>query len=146
MLVDVSTEVIIERPRALVSEYAANPDNAPNWYVNIKSVEWETPRPVGLGSKLAFVAQFLGRRLAYTYEVVAFVPGERFVMRTSKGPFPMETVYTWESTDSGATRMALRNHGHPTGFSKLFAPFMARAMRSANRKDLARLKQLLEHD
>ena len=43
-----------------------------------------------------FVARFLGRRLAYTYEVVDLVPGERLVMRTADGPFPMETTYTWE--------------------------------------------------
>lgn len=144
MAVDVTTQVIIQRPRTLVSEFAANPDNAPRWYVNIKSIEWKTPPPLAVGSLLSFVAQFLGRRLAYTYEVVLFVPGERFVMRTSEGPFPMETQYTWESTEDGATRMILRNRGNPSGFSALVAPFMSWAMRRANRKDLQCLKQLLE--
>ena len=79
-----------------------------------------------------------------TYEIVELVPDERFVMRTAEGPFPMETTYTWETTADGGTRMTLRNRGTPTGFSKLVAPFMARAVRSANRKDLAALKKLLE--
>ncbi len=144
MKVDVSTEIVIELPTAVVSEFAANPDNAPRWYVNIKSVEWKTSRPLSVGSRLAFVAQFLGRRLAYTYEVVTFVPGQLFVMRTAEGPFPMETQYIWQSAATGGTRMILRNRGNPTGFSALAAPFMAGAMRRANRKDLARLKQLLE--
>lgn len=144
MPVDVSTEIVIERPRAAVSEYAADPDNAPKWYVNIKSVEWKTPRPLAEGSRLAFVAEFLGRRIAYTYEIVTFLPGERLVMRTAEGPFPMETQYSWESTEGGGTRMKLRNNGNPSGFSKLVAPFMAIAMRHANQKDLSRLKQLLE--
>lgn len=82
--------------------------------------------------------------MAYTYEIVELVPGERFVMRTAEGPFPMETTYTWETTADGGTRMTLRNRGTPTGFSKLVAPFMGRAVRSANRKDLAALKTLLE--
>jgi hypothetical protein len=90
------------------------------------------------------VAHFLGRRLAYTYEVVEWVANERFVMRTTEGPFPMETTYTWESDPAGGTRMTLRNRGVPTGFSKLMAPFIARAVRRANRKDLAALKQRLE--
>jgi hypothetical protein len=90
------------------------------------------------------VAQFLGKRLAYTYEVAEFVPGERFVMRTSEGPFPMETTYPWESTDDNGTLMTLRNRGEPIGFSRLVAPLMATAMRRVNRKDLALLKGILE--
>ncbi len=144
MAVDVVTETTIDRPRLDVAAYAANPDNVPAWYVNIKSVEWQTPPPVSVGSRIAFVAEFLGRRLAYTYEVVELIPGERLVMRTAEGPFPMETTYTWEAVSEGRTRMTLRNRGTPSGFSALMAPFMASAMRRANRKDLARLKMILE--
>jgi hypothetical protein len=143
--VDVLTEIDIERPRSEVAAYVIDQDNAPRWYVNIKSVEWKTPPPARMGSRVAFVAHFLGRRLVYTYEIVELVPGERLVMRTSEGPFPMETTYTWEARGAeGVTRMTLRNRGEPRGFSKLFAPFMASAMRRANTKDLARLKSLLE--
>ena len=142
--VDVVSEIEINRPRSEVAAYACSPDNATRWYQNIREIEWETDPPVGIGSRIRFVARFLGRRLAYTYEVGEIVPGERFVMSTAEGPFPMETTYTWEDTASGGTRMTLRNRGEPTGFSKLSAPAMASAMRRANRKDLARLKQILE--
>jgi len=137
------TEIIIRRPRDEVAGFASNPDNAPKWYGNIKSVEWTTPPPLRIGSKLAFVAQFLGRRLAYTYEVVEWVPNERFVMRTAEGPFPMETTYTWVDTSAG-TCMTLRNRGTPTGFSALVAPLMGMAVRRANRKDLEQLRSQLE--
>src|SRR5690242_13448542 len=142
--VDVLTENVIARPCAEVAAYAGDPSHAPQWYVNIESVVWRTPEPVAVGSRMDFVARFLGRRLAYTYEVVEFVPGERLVMRTAQGPFPMETTYTWEPVDSGRTRMTLRNRGEPAGFGKVTAPVMAAAMRRANGKDLARLKQVLE--
>lgn len=144
MTVDVLTETVIERDREVVAAFAGDPSNAPAWYANIDSIEWETGPPVATGSRMAFVARFRGRRLAYTYEVVELVPAERLVMRTAQGPFPMETTYTWESTPTGATRMTLRNRGEPAGFSKLAAPFMATAMRRANRKDLAKLKALME--
>ena len=144
MPVDVLTEIVIERPRADVARFAEDPAKAPEWYVNIRASEWKTPPPLRIGSQLAFVAHFLGRRLAYTYEVVDYAPAERLVMRTSEGPFPMETTYTWETVAEGATRMTLRNRGQPTGFAKLAAPFMRAAMRRANQKDLARLKSLLE--
>jgi uncharacterized membrane protein len=142
--VDVLTQAVILRPRHDVAAYAADPDNAPSWYENILSVEWKTARPLAIGSRIAFVAHFLARRLAYTYEVVESVPDERFVMRTADGPFAMETTYSWEDEPDGGTRMKLRNRGEPAGFSRLVAPLMAPAMRRANRKDLARLKRLLE--
>jgi uncharacterized membrane protein len=144
MSVDVVTEIEIERPRAEVAAYASDPGNATAWYRNIESVEWETPPPVAVGSRMAFVARFLGRRLAYTYEVREIVPGERFVMRTSEGPFPMETTYTWADAPGGGTRMTLRNRGEPSGFSKVGAPMMARAMRRANANDLREIKRILE--
>lgn len=144
MPVDVQTEIVVDRPRDQVAAYAADPTNAPEWYVNIESIDWKTPPPVGVGSRMAFVARFLGRRLAYTYEVVALVPGERLVMRTAEGPFPMETTYTWQPAGDGATRMTLRNRGEPSGFAKVGAPLMASAMKRANTKDLANLKRILE--
>jgi hypothetical protein len=142
--VDVLTGIVIDRPARAVSEYAADPSNAPAWYVNIESADWRTPPPLRAGTRVAFRARFLGRRLEYTYEIAEHVPGERLVMRTAQGPFPMETTYTWEPAGAGATRMTLRNRGEPAGFSRLLAPLASGAIRRANSKDLARLKSLLE--
>jgi len=144
MSVDVQVETTIQCPPEIVATFAGDPANAPQWYANITSVQWRTPPPVGIGSMLDFKAQFLGKGLAYTYEVVELEAGRRLVMRTADGPFPMETTYTWEPVGETATRMTLRNRGDPSGFSRLTAPIMERAMRRATTKDLARLKALLE--
>jgi len=145
-MVDVNTEIIIQQPRTTVANYAMEPDNAPDWYVNIDSSEWLTPKPLQLGSQIAFKAQFLGRSLAYVYEIIELIPNEKLVMRTADGPFLMETTYTWTMVDEQSTKMTLRNRGEPKGFSKLFAPFMARMMRRANNKDLQNIKRILEAD
>jgi len=143
-MVDVRTEIVIDESVDVVSEYGMNPDNAPEWYVNIKSIEWQTPKPLGIGSKLAFKAHFLGKELSYIYEIVELTPKAKLVMRTADGPFPMETTYTWSALDNGSTRMTLRNRGNPKGFSKILAPFMAMMMRKANNKDLRKIKEVIE--
>ena len=142
-MVNVLTEIVINRPRAEVAEYAANPDNAPKWYVNIHSSQRLSPGPLDTGSRVAFTAKFLGRELKYTYEFVEYVPGEKLVMRTAQGPFPMQTTYTW-TDDDGGTRMSLRNSGSPSGFSRLAGLVMEPMIRRENRKDLQKLKSMLE--
>jgi uncharacterized membrane protein len=142
--VDVTTAIDIARPRDVVAAYATDLSRAPDWYGNIDRVTWQTEKPLTIGTRLDFVARFLGRTLSYTYEVIEFVPDERIVMATSEGPFPMETTYTWSDLPGNRTQMTLRNRGKPSGFAGLAAPVMAAAMRRANQKDLAALKALLE--
>ena len=143
-MIDVLSRIEIKAAIEKVYEYSSNPDNAPEWYVNIKSVEWKTPPPLQVGSRIAFVAHFLGRKLAYTYEFTELVPKARLVMRTAEGPFPMETTYTWRTIKDGNTEMTLRNRGLPKGFSALFTPFMKAMMKRANKNDLQRLKRIME--
>jgi hypothetical protein len=142
--VDVSTDIIINCPVEEVARFASDPDTATQWYVNIKSVQWKTPKPLKVGSQVEFTAQFMGKKLVYTYEIIDFIPNKKFVMRTANGPFPMETTYIWEVISPNETKMILRNTGTPSGFSRFFAPFMEFAMKKANQHDLKRLKDILE--
>lgn len=142
-MVNVHTDTFINVLRADVASYAAKPDNAPSWYSNILAAKWLTPRPLAVGTQVAFTAHFLGRKLDYTYEFTEYDPGGKLVMRTSQGPFPMQTTYTW-ADEAGGTRMTLRNEGEPSGFGVLAGAAMAPMMRRAMRKDLAKLKAILE--
>lgn len=143
-MIDVITEIIIHTNTEEVAAFAADPGNAPQWYINIKAVEWQTSKPLQQGSRIAFKAKFLGRELSYVYEITEFVPGEKLVMQTADGPFPMKTTYAWQKINNTTTKMTLRNQGNPSGFSKWITPFMRAAMKRANKKDLKLLQSILE--
>ncbi len=140
---EVTVEIEIAKPRAEVAAFASDPDNDTKWIVNIKEVEWKTERPVAVGTTVARVAHFLGKRLAYTYVVDALIPGERIAMRATDGPFPMTTDYHFADVDGG-TRMTIVVGGGPGGFFGLAAPLLALQMRRALSKDLERIKEILE--
>jgi uncharacterized protein YndB with AHSA1/START domain len=144
MTIDVEVHTTIDRPRTDVAAYACDPDYVTAWYANIRTVEWKTAPPVTIGSLFTFTSEFLGRSMAYTYEVVELVAARRFVMRSDGVPFAMETTYTFEDGDDGSTFMTLRNRGEPRGFAGLATPILATAIRRATAKDLARLKAILE--
>ena len=144
MTVDVTSEIEIKRWVPEVASFATNPDNVTKWYSKIKSVEWKSPRPLRVGTRIAFVSRFLGRKIVTTYEVMEFVPSERLVMRTLDAAFPMETSYTWKPAEMGGTLMILRIRRKLDGLMHWFKPLVALAMGYANRRDLGRLKALLE--
>ena len=145
-MVDVITRIEIAAPLAVVASYAADPGNAPEWYQNIHSAEWKTQKPLQSGSQIAFVAYFLGKRLEYIYEITEFQPMEKLVMQTKEGPFPMMTTYQWRALAENRTEMILRNTGSPVGFSRMMAPLMSFMMKRANKKDLRKIKALLEQN
>ena len=92
MDVDVVTETVIHRPCADVSGFASDPDRAPEWYVNIKRVQWQTERPLRVGARIAFVGHFLGRRLAYTYEVAGVGAGRAVRNAHSRGALARQAL------------------------------------------------------
>jgi hypothetical protein len=142
-MVDVMTQIEISKPIEQVAAYACNPDHATSWYKNIKAAHWKSPKPLAVGSLIDFEAQFMGKKLAYTYEIKE-LSDRHLIMSTSQGPFPMTTTYRFESLANGHTRMTLRNHGSPSGFSAFMTPLMAWMMRRANNEDLRQLKAILE--
>ena len=137
-------QIRIERPRAEVAAWAADPDNAPRWRKDVAKVEWKSHPPLRTGSRISLTTPSLGLPLAYRYTVEDHVPGERTVLRTEEGPFPIETTLAFaDAGDGSATDVTLATSGEKRG-SKVAARLLERTMRRANRKDLQRLKKLLE--
>ena len=143
-MVSVLTQTKIARSPAEVAAFAADPDRAPMWCGRIVAVGWETPKPLAVGSRLAFETRIMGRTRSQVYEVTVHSPPHKLVMRTRESGFPAETTYTWHETRDGQTRMTLRNVGVPEGPLLLMGPLFETIVRRRCRGDLKVLRALLE--
>lgn len=152
---DVTVRTVFEAPRSLVAEVSGDPSQAWRWFSTIRSVRWHGEPAVTEGAVVDLVSRFLGRELAYTYRIVDLVPGERLVMRTEEGPFPMETTFTWWDEEPldvpGAasrprTGMSLRNAGRPKGMTTLGSGAVTLGMKRAMHRDLERLRLVLREE
>ena len=139
----VSVETVIARPREEVAAYAMDPSNDRSWIGALTSVTVRTQGPVGVGTRVERVAQFLGRRMEYVNEIVEFAPPALLAMRSVKAPFPMTVRYEFEDADAG-TRVRIRTEGDASGFYRVAGPLLAAAVRRSIGADLARLRRILE--
>jgi uncharacterized membrane protein len=141
---DVVVETVVERPRADVATYVTDWRNDPSWIGALRDVRLETEGPLGVGSRVARVASFLGRRIEYVNEVAEYEPDSRLVMRSVKAPFPMTVTYEFEDAGDAATHVRIRAQGDASGFYRLAGPLLDRAVARGIRGDLERLKRVLE--
>jgi hypothetical protein len=141
--VQVSVETVIARPRADVAAYAMDPANDRSWIGALTGVTVLSPGPMGVGTRVERVAQFLGRRMEYVNEVVEYEPPALLAMRSVKAPFPMTVRYEFEDAGAG-TRVRIRTEGDASGFYRLAGPLLSAAVRRSIASDLGRLKTRLE--
>ena len=110
MGVDISAEIVINKPRDEVATFASDPENDSTWIGGIVEAKTLTDPPFGAGTKVARAAKFLGREMHYTPEVGEYEPDALVAMSTDQ-PFPMTIRYEfvggewWHKDDeSGAGR------------------------------------------
>jgi uncharacterized membrane protein len=143
MALDVRVETVIYRPRDEVAAYLFDWRNDTEWIGGITEAHVVRNGDFGVGSQVARVAKFLGKRIEYVNEVVELEPARRLAMRSVKGPFPMRVTY--EVEDAGAsTRVRLRNEGDASRAYRFAAPLLTLAVRRATQRDVGRLKRILE--
>ena len=143
MSIDVTVETAIARPREEVAAFALDPANDTAWIGSISESRRVTDGPLAPGSRVARVASFLGKRIEYVNEIDELVSGERLVMHSVAGPFPMRITYEFVDGDGGSVAR-IRVEGDAGGFYALAAPALRRKVRRSVEADLAALKGLLE--
>jgi uncharacterized membrane protein len=141
--VNVKAETVVARPREEVAAYATDWRNDPEWIGGISEAQQVSGGEFGVGSQVARVASFLGKRIEYVNEVTELEPGRRLAMRSVKGPFPMTVVYEFEDAEGG-TLVRVRVGGDASGFYRAAGAVMSRQVKRSITGDVERLKRILE--
>ncbi len=142
MSVNVSTEIIIERDRGSIARFVTDPENDRSWIGGVVEAKRLDDGPIAVGSRVARVARFLGRRIEYTLKVVE-QEHERRVVMTTDSPFPMMVTYEFEDAGS-QTLVRVRVSGQPRGFLRIGGAFLNRMVLGNVTKDLVRLRDRME--
>jgi hypothetical protein len=101
MTLDVTTDLVINRPRDEVAAYVTDPAHDPIWIGGIREAEMLTPPPVAEGTRVRRVARFLGRRIEYVLEIAHLDRETEVAMRSVKSPFPMNVKYGFADAPGG---------------------------------------------
>jgi uncharacterized protein YndB with AHSA1/START domain len=135
--------VIIHRPVEEVFAYVSDLTHSAEWQAGLLEVRRLTEGPIGVGTRYAFVRQFIGRKMESTNEFVAYEPNRTVRFRIPSGPMPGQGTYLFEATPDG-TRVTSRVELEPRGLSRLAEPLIAASLRREIAAGLPVLKELLE--
>lgn len=137
---DVTCRIVIARPPEAVARIMFDAAHDPAWIGGVKHVEPPRPGPPALGMRVGRAGAFLGKRIAWTTEIVAHEPNAALQLRITEGPFAGDVFYAVAAV-AGGSEASIRNVGRAKGMPDWLARPMVR--RGVN-ADLRRLKRLVE--
>ena len=135
--------VVIHRPVEQVFAFASDPRNDLRWSEGALDSRQITAGPVGVGTKVAQVYSFLGRRMEGEFEITEYEPNSRLTKKVTEGPFPLRITLSLEP-DGAKTKATGRIELKPEGFFALAEPIVSGNLRKRFESDMAALKHALE--
>jgi hypothetical protein len=143
-MVRASTSVEIERPAGAVFDFVAEFENNPCWQRGMRACRWTSDPPRGEGSTYEQEARFLGKDVRNSFRITAFEPGRRVSFESTGGTFPIAVTRTVEPLGPDRSRFTEDVQGDARGFYRVAEPVLQLLVRASIKRDLPRLKALLE--
>lgn len=143
----VEVSEMINRPVEDVWEYVANPHNQVQWQSSARDREVITDGPLGKGTRIRGVDQFLGRKIESVDEITEWEPNRRLSLRSVEAPFPNEAHISLEPVEGGTrlTLEAIAEKGLGGFFGKMAEPLVVRIFSRQLKEEFGTLKDLLEN-
>jgi len=144
-MIHAEVSTTIRRPVAEVFSYVTDPTNEPAWHTDAAEARLLTPGPIGVGSRIAYVFPFIGRRSTSIGEVVAFEPPHLEAIHFDSGPFGLKPRITYRFEDLGeSARFTRLAEADTPGLARLIAPLMQRLLARRSALFVENLRRRLE--
>jgi uncharacterized protein YndB with AHSA1/START domain len=144
-MIHADASTTIRRPIAEVFSYVSDATNEPAWHTDAAEARPLTDGPIGVGSRIAYVFPFMGRRSTSIGEVVEFEPPHLEAIHFDNGPFGLKPRITYRFEDlGGSCRFTRQAEADTHGLTRLIAPFMQRLLARRSASFVENLRRRLE--
>jgi carbon monoxide dehydrogenase subunit G len=140
-VVRIELTIDVARPAEEVFAHLVDLDRIPEWQES--AVESRADEPLAEGVRIFECRRALGREVHSELEVTEFDRPRQLTLKTLKGPVKFTVDHRLAEADGG-TRLTVVAAGKAGGLMRLGEPMLARTVEAEMRKDLDRLKELLE--
>jgi uncharacterized protein YndB with AHSA1/START domain len=134
-------QIDIDRPPEFVFALLTDIGRLPEWQGSALSAAAEGP--LGEGTRIRETRRFVGREFRVVNEVTAYDPPHRFDVQSVEGPIPLTISHTLEPS-GGGTHLEVVGEAKPKGMLRFAAAGVAKSAEAEFRRDLEKLKELLE--
>jgi uncharacterized membrane protein len=143
MMTKVGRSIVIEKPADEVWAFVHDTTNDPLWQTTLLESQHLTEGPIGVGTKVREVRNFLGRRIEMAWEMTEYDPNRRSSIKAVSGPVPLSGSYELEPVD-GLTKLTVTGELDAHRLFKLAEPIFRQITARELEANLGHLKDLVE--
>src|SRR5262245_51058152 len=97
----VSVNTTINQPVDKVFNYVVSVENHKTWQAGILDAKVTPAGPLAVGSIYHYTTEVMGRRIESQMQISALEPNQKWSVKTTGVPNPVETVYLFASAGAG---------------------------------------------
>ncbi len=143
-MINVEVSVVINRPVEEVFVYLTDTKYQPQLDSRLVEVRRMPEGPMGIGTRVTEVHNFLGRKMESASEVVEYEPNARYALKGVAGPFSGIGYRIFQPLAAG-THVTWRFELQPSGLLALAGPLVTRLLKRSLDTELGAAKALIEN-
>jgi len=141
-MASISSSTMINQPVEKVFNEVIAVENHKTWQAGIQEARVVPPGSVAVGSTYIYTSQIMGRKMETQMQVTAFVPNQKWAIKTVGIPNSVETVYLFESA-GGGTKLTISMEVPAGAYPAAAEGMIKQQMQKSLEEQASRVKQMV---